>query len=94
MKGRAGQGRAGQGRAEQGRGRAELTGRQISRSAIRLKPLIASKVSLVASHLLEVAQELDEADHAVLVGVRLLHLCAQRLGRLLVLHQWPGQTLQ
>ena len=56
-------------------------------AAVGLQALSAGQVSSVASHLLEVAQELNEADHAVTVRVGLLHLCAQSLGCLLVLHQ-------
>lgn len=81
----AGRGRAGQRRAGQGRAGAELTVWQLPGTAIRLEALSASKVSLVASHFLKVAQKLNEADHAILVGVSRLHLCAQGLCSLLVL---------
>lgn len=63
-----------------------LTVGQVQGLPICLNTLCPGQISPVAGHLLEVAQELNEADHAILVGVRILHLSSQRLGCLLVLH--------
>ena len=58
---------------------------QVPRAAIRLQALGTRQVCPVAGHLLEVPQELNEADHAILVGIRILHLLTQGCSSLLVL---------